>query len=76
MNDLAKVLMAAGGALFLVGLLVWGSSHVPGLRGLDRLPGDLAWEQGGVRVYAPIATMLVLSAVLTLVLWLAQSFRR
>ena len=35
---------------------------------LGNLPGDLVYEGDGVRVYVPIATMIVLSIVLTVVL--------
>ena len=32
------------------------------------LPGDLSWRRGNVRVYVPLATSIVLSIVLTVVL--------
>mgnify|MGYP002760665386 CR=1 FL=1 len=38
---------------------------------LGRLPGDFAYEGDGVRIYVPLATMIVLSLVLTLLLNLA-----
>lgn len=41
--------------------------------GLGRLPGDLVIDHGGVVVYAPITTAVVVSLLLSLVLWL---FRR
>jgi hypothetical protein len=40
---------------------------------LGRLPGDLVIDQGGVVIYAPITTAVVVSLLLSLVLWL---FRR
>ncbi len=40
---------------------------------LGRLPGDLVIDQGGVVIYAPITTAIVVSLLLSLVLWL---FRR
>jgi hypothetical protein len=40
---------------------------------LGRLPGDLVIDRGGVVIYAPITTAIVVSLVLSLVLWL---FRR
>ena len=63
-SSLGKVLVVLG--LGVVGLgivLVLG-----GALGLGRLPGDFAWRKGNVRVYAPIATCLVLSLLLTLAL--------
>jgi Protein of unknown function (DUF2905) len=41
--------------------------------GLGRLPGDLVIDRGGVAVYAPITTAVIVSVLLSLVLWL---FRR
>lgn len=56
----------AGVILALVGLVVWGLGRM-GFRGL---PGDIRYESENVRIYVPIVTCLVLSAVLTLGLWL------
>ena len=55
---LVAVVLAAMGALFLLG----------GRLGLGRLPGDFSWGRGNVRVYAPIATSIVISLLLTVVL--------
>jgi len=41
--------------------------------GLGRLPGDLVIDRGGVVIYAPITTAIIVSVLLSLVLWL---FRR
>ena len=35
---------------------------------LGRLPGDLSFEWGGARVYMPLATSILLSVVLTIIL--------
>lgn len=40
--------------------------------GLGRLPGDLVIDQGGVVVYAPITTAVIVSLLLSLVLWLVR----
>lgn len=55
---LAALVLAAVGALFLVG----------GALGLGRLPGDLAFRRGNLRVYIPLATSIVLSVVATVVI--------
>lgn len=56
-----------------LGLVVLGGLVVLLGRVLDlgNLPGDLVYEGDDVRVYVPIATMIVLSVVLTLLLNLA-----
>lgn len=41
--------------------------------GLGRLPGDLVIDRGGVVIYAPITTAIIVSVLLSLVFWL---FRR
>ena len=41
--------------------------------GLGRLPGDLVIDQGGLVFYLPITTAIIVSLLLSLVLWL---FRR
>lgn len=68
MTDLGKLLMAGGLLLLVAGLLLWGLGRA-GFRGL---PGDIRWETENVRIYVPVVTMLVLSVVLSLVLWLIQ----
>jgi hypothetical protein len=61
-----KVLIVAGIVLVLAGV-VW----MLGERfGLGRLPGDILIERGGTRIYIPITTSILISAVLSLVLWL------
>jgi DUF2905 family protein len=41
--------------------------------GLGRLPGDLIIDRGGVVIYLPITTAIIVSVILSAVLWL---FRR
>ena len=61
-----KLLIGAGVVLILVGL-AW----LVGERfGLGRLPGDIVIERGNFRVYVPVATSLIVSVVLSLVLWI------
>jgi hypothetical protein len=64
--------MTAGAAVFGVGLAMWLASRfgVP----LGRLPGDISWQGKNFRVYAPITSMLALSAVLTIVLNILARF--
>jgi len=73
------VILGAGRALIAIGLLLVGIGllveFAPWLR-IGRLPGDVSFGSGNVRFYFPIATSLLLSAVLTLLLWLFSSWRR
>ena len=63
-SSLGKVLVVVGLAVVALGVVL----VVGGAVGLGRLPGDFAWRKGNVRVYAPIATCLLLSLVVSVVL--------
>ena len=67
-TGLGKLLVITGGVLILVGLFLWGKIPF-----LGRLPGDIRIERDGYVIYFPITTMLVISALLTLIGFL---FRR
>jgi hypothetical protein len=66
--------------LIVLGLLIAAVGLVwlmaPSIPWLGRLPGDIAIERGNVRVYFPLATCLLLSLVLTLVLSLIRYLAR
>ena len=68
--SLGKLLLGLAAALAVLGGLLLLADRFPGLR-IGRLPGDLAVERERFRLYVPITTSIVLSLVLTLVLWLA-----
>jgi hypothetical protein len=58
--------MLAGVALVVVGALVWGLSKL-GLS-LGRLPGDFRIERGNFTCFAPLASTIVISLLLTVLL--------
>lgn len=70
MNPIAKGLIIAGLVLIISGL-IWHFSG--GKIPLGRLPGDIRIENENSRVYIPITTCLLISAVLSLI---AYFFRR
>jgi hypothetical protein len=65
-----KLLIAAGLLLLVLGLLSLYAGKLPFL---GKLPGDIHVERGNFRLFFPLATSLVISALVTLFLWL---FRR
>jgi hypothetical protein len=67
-RGLGVALAVLGAGLLVLGLLVWSGA----LSWFGRLPGDIRFEREGVRVYVPIISMLLLSAVLSLVFWLLR----
>jgi hypothetical protein len=70
---MGKLLIICGVVLIIVGALFLLGERVPWLR-LGRLPGDFTWtnSSGSVRIYVPLMTMLLLSALATLILWLLR----
>ena len=64
-----RTLIALGALLILVGALWPKLRSVP----LFRLPGDIVIDRPGFKLFFPITTMLILSLVVSLLLWL---FRR
>lgn len=73
MGTLGRSLIAVGALIILVGLglLVAQRLHLP----LGRLPGDFSHQGKHVRVYFPLGTSLLISALLTLILYLIGRFR-
>jgi len=64
-----RLLIILGAFLLIVGLVfTFGGT----LRGLGRLPGDILIRRGNFTFYFPLATSLVLSLVLTIILWLLR----
>jgi hypothetical protein len=74
MSDLARILIFLGLLLVVAGLIVLGlyRLNIP----LGRLPGDFNWRGKGWSVSFPLVTCLLLSAILSFLLWLIGHFRR
>lgn len=64
-----RVFITLGVVLLLAGLLWPWITKL----GLGRLPGDLVIARGGFRFYFPIVTCLLISVIVSVILWL---FRR
>jgi hypothetical protein len=73
-REFAKLLIVGGLVLLAVGGLLLVGSRLP-LR-LGRLPGDIAIHGRRGSFYFPIVTSLLLSAALTLLVWLLSLFRK
>lgn len=72
MTEIGRFLVLVGLALVLIGTAVW----VLGRVGFHGLPGDIRVETKNVRFYFPLATSVVLSLLLTALLWLWQWLSR
>ena len=65
-STMARILIILGITLIAAGLL-W---PLLAKLGLGRLPGDIVIERENFRIYIPIVTGLVVSVVISLILWL------
>lgn len=69
--QLGKLLVVLGLALAGLGAVVWlGGGQLLGWFG--RLPGDIRVERPGLRFYAPVASMLLVSLLLSALMWLIR----
>jgi hypothetical protein len=64
------LLVGVGALLVLVGILFWTGA----LGWFGKLPGDIRYESGSARVYVPWVSMLLVSALLSLVAYLVRRF--
>lgn len=73
-GSLGRLLIGLGLLLVIVGglLVLAGRVGLP----FGRLPGDIAVRGKNFTFYAPIATCVVISILLSLVMWLLGRFRR
>ena len=67
MNDLGKMLVIGGVFMTVVGVVLWSGV---GKSWLGRLPGDINYSRGDFSVHFPVVTCLIVSAMLTLIMWL------
>ena len=69
-KSLGVLVVGVGVLAVVIGLLIMSGA----LGWFGRLPGDIRIERENVRVYVPIVSMLLVSVVLSLVLWVVRRF--
>jgi hypothetical protein len=74
LRELGRTLLVLGGLLVVLGALLYFGGKLP-FR-LGKLPGDIVHRSEHTTFYFPIVTCLVLSAVLSFLLWFFSHFRR
>jgi len=72
MQPVGKYIVVIGILIVVVGLIVWFSGDK--LNWFGNLPGDVRIEKKNVKIFAPFTTMLLLSALLSLLLWVFRKF--
>ena len=65
MESIGKILLIAGGAIILLGLLIIFSSHIPFI---GKLPGDIIIKKDNFTFYFPIVTFLLIGIVLSIII--------
>jgi hypothetical protein len=63
-----RTLIVIGGLILLAGLLWKPLSRLP----LFKLPGDIVIDRPGMKFFFPITTMLLISGIVSLILWLTR----
>jgi uncharacterized protein HemY len=72
MGEIARVLILAGAVLVVAGLVMLGIGKIPFL---GKLPGDIMIKRENFTFYFPLATSIVISILISLVLYLISKFR-
>ncbi|HWP85185.1 MAG TPA: DUF2905 domain-containing protein [Terriglobia bacterium] len=68
MPELGKLLLVVGVVLIVLGVALLFGDRIPFFR-LGRLPGDIVYRRGNFTFYFPLITSILLSLVLSAVLW-------
>jgi len=74
MGDLGKMLVLIGAVVIVAGLalILLGRVNIP----LGRLPGDIVYRGKNTTFYFPLATSILVSVVLSVVLYVVGKMRR
>ena len=74
MADFGKLLVIIGALILVAGvaLMLFGRTNLP----LGHLPGDISYRGKHTAFYFPLTTSILLSIVLSLVLWVISRFTR
>lgn len=75
-NFLGKGLMGLGTVLFILGLVLTFSGQLPQMPWLGRLPGDISIRRENFSFYFPLASCLLVSLLLSLILWIFSNLWR
>ncbi len=71
-SSIGKLLIGVGTILVIVGVFFVYADKIPFLNILGRLPGDIHIEKPGFSFHFPLATSILLSLVLSFIIWLVS----
>jgi hypothetical protein len=72
MEHPGKTLLIIGLMLAAIGAIIWLLGNK--LSWFGNLPGDIKVEKEGFKFYAPLVSMIILSVVISLIIWLVRKF--
>lgn len=72
MQPLGKILVLVGVLIVVAGLVIWLAGDK--LNWFGNLPGDIRIANKNVRFYAPLTSMLLISVLLSVLLWVFRKF--
>jgi Protein of unknown function (DUF2905) len=74
MGEIGRILIFCGAVLLVIGvaILLLGRTNLP----IGRLPGDIFYRGKNSTFYFPVATSILLSVVLSIVLYVISRFRK
>jgi Protein of unknown function (DUF2905) len=74
MGEIGRILIFCGAVLLVIGvaILLLGRTNLP----IGRLPGDIFYRGKNTTFYFPLATSILLSLVLSIVLYVISRFRK
>ena len=72
MQPMGKILVVFGLLVVVVGVVLMFSDKIPFL---GKLPGDITIKRENFEFHFPITTSIVISAILSTVLWLISHFK-
>jgi hypothetical protein len=71
-QDTGKYIIIIGASIVVIGLLIYFFHDK--LHWIGRLPGDIRVEKPNFRFYFPITTMILLSILISAILWIIRKF--
>lgn len=72
MQQAGKLMMIAGVLIFALGIVLFFGGRY--FHWFGHLPGDIKIDKGNVKFYMPLASMILVSIVLSLLMWIFRKF--
>ena len=77
LQSIGKIFMMIGALIFIFGVIIFLADKIGGrIPFIGRLPGDILVQKKNFTFYFPITTSILISIILTLILWLISFLSR